>query len=181
MRLSSNFQGSFVLVSFVPHCMNEISSAKKWAFWAPVSLCHSFSVGSGGKLRMKSVHEGREDPVEDCCSFCFLTIQQPFKIKSYKENDVFWKNGVKTCPADEFLPSCEKARNSVAYQLCVCTTVKILCGAKIRFFYCRWLLKKQSTKTKKHFFSSKLNFIGKRRSNDRQWPNWKGNLAVHST
>ena len=70
---------------------------------------------------------------------------------------MFWKNGVKTCPADEFSPSCEKASNSVAYKLCVCTRVKTLCGAKIRSFYCRWLLKKQSTTTKKHFSSSKSN------------------------
>ena len=40
---------------------------KIMGFWAPGSLCHSFSVGSGGKLRIKSIHKGREDPVEDCC------------------------------------------------------------------------------------------------------------------
>ena len=83
--------------------------------------------------------------------FVFLTLQEPFKIKSNKENEVFWKNGQKTCPADEISPSCEKARNSVAYKLCVCTTVKILCGAKVRLFHCRWLLKKQSTKIKEAF------------------------------
>ena len=94
---------------------------------------------------------------------------------------MFWKNGVKTRPADKFSPSCAKARNSVAYKLCVCTTVKVLCSGKFRLFYCRWSLKKQSTKTRKHFSSSKSNFIGKRKSNDRQWPNWKGNSAVHST
>ena len=45
-----------------------------------------------------------------------------------------------------------------------------------------WMvLKKQSTKTMKHFSSSKSIFIGKRKSNDHQWPNWKGNSAVHST
>ena len=133
--------------------------------------CLAFSVGSSGKLTIKSIHNGREDPVEDCCEICFLTLQQPFKIKSNKENDVFWKNGLKTCPAEEFSPSCEKAHNSVAYKLCVCTTVKILCGAKVHLFHCRWLLKKRSTKIKKHFSSSKSNFIGKRKSNDRQWPN----------
>ena len=88
-------------------------------------------------MRIKSIHKGREGPVEDCCQICFLTLQPPFKIKSNKENEVFWKNGVKTCPADEFSPSCEKARNSVAYKPCVCTTVQILCGGKFRLFYCR--------------------------------------------
>ena len=28
VRFSSNFQDSFVMVSFIPHCMNEIFSAK---------------------------------------------------------------------------------------------------------------------------------------------------------
>ena len=51
---------------------------------------------------------------------------------------MLWKNGVQTCSADEFSPSCEKARNSIAYKLCVCTTVNILCGAKFRLFYCRY-------------------------------------------
>ena len=40
---------------------------KIMGFWAPGSLCHAFSVGSSGKLRIKSIHKGREGPVEDCC------------------------------------------------------------------------------------------------------------------
>ena len=59
---------------------------------------------------------------------------------------MFWKNGVKTCPADEFSPICEKARSSVAYKLCVCTTVKVLCSGKFRLFYCRWSLKSNQQK-----------------------------------
>ena len=63
--------------------------------------------------------------------FDFATAFQD-KIKQ-REQSVLEK-WVKTCPADEFSPSCEKARKSVSYKLCVCTTVNILCGAKCRFF-----------------------------------------------
>ena len=50
-----------------PTAWMRSSAQKIMGFWAPRSLCHAFSVGSSGKLRMKSLHKGREYPVEDCC------------------------------------------------------------------------------------------------------------------
>ena len=70
------------MVSFIPHCMNEFLSAKNNGFFEhPALFAMHFRFFSSGKLRIKSIHSGREDPVEDCCEICFLTLQQPLKIK----------------------------------------------------------------------------------------------------
>ena len=77
------------MVSFIPHCMNEFLSAKIMGFLSTrLSLPRIFGRFEW-KMRIKSIHNGREDPVEDCYEICFLTLQQPFKIKSNKENEVF--------------------------------------------------------------------------------------------
>ena len=81
------------------------------------------------------------------------------------------------CPEEKCSPSCENARKSVSYKLTVRKTAKMPCLAKFLFFYSRWLLKKQSTKTKEHFSSSKSRFIDRYKSNNRQRPNWKRNLT----
>ena len=53
------------MVSIIPHCKNEILSAKNNGFFKhPALFATLFSVGSSGKLRIKSIHKGREDPVE---------------------------------------------------------------------------------------------------------------------
>ena len=108
---------------------------KQWVFLSTrLSLPRFFWSVRVENWEKKSIHKGREDSVEDCRWTCFSTLQQPFEIKSSKENELFWKNGVKTCPADEFSSSCEKAHNSVAYKLCVGTTVNSFCGAKFCLF-----------------------------------------------
>ena len=63
--------------------------------------------------------------------FDFTTALQD-KIKQRERSVV--ENGLKTCPAEEFSPSCEKARDSVAYKLCECTTEKILLDPKFACF-----------------------------------------------
>ena len=55
------------MVSFIPHCINEILSAKKiMGFLSTQLSLPRFFGRSSRKLRIKSIHKGREDPVE-CC------------------------------------------------------------------------------------------------------------------
>ena len=59
------------MASFIPHCMNEFLSAKIMGFLSTrLSLSRIFGRFEW-KLRIKSIHIGREDHVEECCEICF--------------------------------------------------------------------------------------------------------------
>ena len=101
----------------------------------------------------------------------FWTLQQPSKIKIKQRERSVLENGLKTCPTDEFSPSWEKAYNGVAYKPCVCTLVKNSFRRQILLVLLPFVAEKAINKEAFRIF------ICKRKSNDRQWPNWK----EHST
>ena len=108
--------------------------------WYPFRWVFSYRIGSC------------TDRCAGRAAVAFWTLQQPSKIKIKQRERSVLENGLKTCPTDEFSPSWEKAYNGVAYKPCVCTLVKKFFPApNFCLFYYRLLLKKQSTKIKKHF------------------------------
>ena len=127
------------MLSLIPHCMTEILSAKYDEFLSTQLSLPSFFGRFEWKIENKKYTIKRR-PCRRLSLIFFFDLTRAFQDKiKQRERSVLekWGKDAHACPANEFSPSCEEARNSVAYKPCVCTTVKIPCGAKFCLFYCR--------------------------------------------
>ena len=68
---SSNAFQIFRITLLWPHLFPTVwmrsLAQKKLVFWATGFLCHAFSGGLSGKMRIKSICKGKQHPVEYCC------------------------------------------------------------------------------------------------------------------
>ena len=97
------FPGRLCYGLICSHCRNAIFSSKNTVSWATGSLCHAFSDGLNGKMKIKVCVKENKTPSKIIVEFWCLILWRPSKIKSNEENEVFWKNGVKTCAKDVLL------------------------------------------------------------------------------
>ena len=121
---------------------------------------------------IKSIRIRKQDTVEDCCWIWFLILQRPSRDKiKQREQSVLEKWGKDVSWRRTFIKLREHVQKRIKQAKRMQDSESSLRGQiSLVSKYSRWSLKKQSTKTKEHFLSSKSGFIDRHKSNDRQGP-----------
>ena len=163
------------MVSFIPIQRRYLLHKKIMGFLTPGSFCHAFSVVSRRKLGIKSIRTGREGPCRRLLLNLFFDFTTAFQDKiKQRERSVLekWRKDVSCSRIFTKLRESEQKRSIQALRM---HTGKNSLRRQTSLLLLPLVTKKQSTKTKKNFSSSKSSFIGKRKLK------LKGNSAVYST